>query len=198
MRQIFKDKANEIIESVIKKPKKSEPGALPWLFHGSKISEQSFYIRVGKNFEKWFKFIAENSEGFVLLPDGVTKKVSNGKSKDIDYIILDTINKIVYYFELKSNLELDTDKLPATIDKVNVVKKYLTKTYPDCKIEYGILHWAVYNKNILPKKYLTKIKEAEKNGVSIKYPKDLFQILNQNISENEYYSLFNDIAKTYL
>jgi len=198
MKQIFKDKANEIIQSIIKKQKRSEPGSLPYLFWGNKISEQSFYIKVGRNFEKWFKFIAENSKGFVLLPDGITKKVSKGKSKDIDFIVLDANNKVVYYLELKSNLELDTEKLPATIDKVNIIEKYLTKTYPDYTIECGILHWAVYDKNILAKKYLTKIKQAENSGVSVKYPKDLFGILNQNISENDYYSLFNDIRTNYL
>ena len=198
MKQIFKDKAKEIIESIVKKQKKSEPGSLPFLFWGDKISEQSFYVKVGKNFEKWFKFVAANSVGFVLLPDGITKQVSKGQSKDIDFIVLDINNKIVYYLELKSNLELDTEKLPATIDKVNLIEKYLTKTYPEYKIESGILHWAVYDKNILAKKYLTKIKQAAASGVSVKYPKDLFEILNQTISETDYYSLFNDIKTTYL
>jgi hypothetical protein len=198
MKQIFKDKAKEIIESIVKKQKKSEPGSLPFLFWGDKISEQSFYVKVGKNFEKWFKFVAANSVGFVLLPDGITKQVSKGQSKDIDFIVLDINNKIVYYLELKSNLELDTEKLLATIDKVNLIKKYLTKTYPEYKIESGILHWAVYDKNILAKKYLNKIKQAEASEVNVKYPKDLFKILNQNISEINYYKLFNDIKKTYL
>jgi hypothetical protein len=198
MKQIFKDKAKEIIESIVKKQKRSEPGSLPFLFWGDKISEQSFYVKVGKNFEKWFKFVAANSVGFVLLPDGITKQVSKGQSKDIDFIVLDINNKIVYYLELKSNLELDTEKLLATIDKVNLIKKYLTKTYPEYKIESGILHWAVYDKNILAKKYLNKIKQAEASEVNVKYPKDLFKILNQNISEINYYKLFNDIKKTYL
>ena len=198
MKQIFKDKANEIIQNIIKSPKRCEPGSLPYLFYGDKISEQSFYIKVGRNFEKWFKFIAEKSEGFELLPDGITKNVLNDESKDIDFIFINKLNKLIYYLELKSNLELDTEKLPATIDKVNLIEKYLTKTYPDCKIESGILHWAVYDKNILGKKYLTKIKQAEASGVTVKYPKDLFKILNQTISETDYYSLFNDIAKTYL
>jgi hypothetical protein len=198
MKSIFKKKANEIIQSIIKKQKRSEPGSLPFLFWGNKISEQSFYIKVGRNFEKWFKYVAENSVGFELLPDGVTKKVSNGKSKDIDFIVLNKKNKVVYYNELKSNLELDTEKLPATIDKVNIIRKYLTKLYPQYKIECGILHWAVYDKNILPKKYLTKIKQAENNGVKINYPKDLFNTLKQDISEKDYYDMFSNITKTYL
>ena len=99
MKSIFKKKANEIIESIVKKQKRSEPGSLPFLFWGNKISEQSFYIKVGRNFEKWFKYVAENSVGFELLPDGVTKKVSNGESKDIDFIVLNKKNKVVYYNE---------------------------------------------------------------------------------------------------
>lgn len=198
MKTIFTDKANEIIESIIKEQKRSEPGSLPWLFWGDKVSEQSFYIKVGRNFEKWFKFVAENSEGFELLPDGVTKEVLNGESKDIDFIVLNKTDKVVYYYELKSNLELDTEKLPATINKVNVIREYLTNMYPQYKIECGILHWAVYNRDILPKKYLGKIRQAEDKGVSIIYPTDLFTILNQDITEEEYYKMFTDIRNTYL
>jgi len=198
MKKIFKDKANEIIENIIKNQKRSEPGSLPYLFWGNKISEQSFYIKVGRNFEKWFKFVAKNSIGFELLPDGVTKKVYKNKSKDIDFIVLDTINKVIYYFELKSNLELDTEKLPATIEKVLIISKYLNKVYPEYKIECGILHWAVYNKDILSKKYFNKIKQSENSGIPVKYPVDLFKILNQNISEKDYYKMFENIKNTYL
>jgi hypothetical protein len=198
MNQIFKDKANEIIESIIKIQKRSEPGSLPWLFWGDKISEQSFYIKVGRNFEKWFKFIAENSEGFELLPDGITKEVSNGESKDIDFIIVNKSENIIYYYELKSNAELDTEKLPVTIDKVKVITEYLTSKYPQYQIESGILHWSVYNKNILSKKYFNKFKKAEASGVNVIHPTNLFDILKQNISEKDYYTMFRDITKTYL
>jgi hypothetical protein len=198
MKIIFKKKANELIENIIKNQKRSEPGSLPFLFWGDIISVHSFYIKVGRNFENWFKFIAENSTGFELLPDGITKKVSKGKSKDIDFIILNKKTKTVYYNELKSNLELDTEKLPATIEKVNMIRKYLTKNYPQYKIECGILHWAVYDKTILPKKYLTKIKQAEDRGVKINYPKDLFKTLKQSISEKDYYDMFKTITKNYL
>ena len=198
MKQIFKDKANEIIESIVETQKRSEPGSLPWLFWGDKISEQSFYIKVGRNFEKWFKFIAENSDGFELLPDGVTKEVLNGESKDIDFIILNKSDKIVYYYELKSNFELDTEKLPATINKVKVIADYLSNKYPEYRIESGILHWSVYNRDILSKKYLNKFKKAAASDVSVIHPTNLFDILKQDISEKDYYQMFRDITKTYL
>jgi hypothetical protein len=198
MKSIFKKKANEIIESIVKKQKRTEAGSLPFLFRGNIISEQSFYIKVGRNFEKWFTFIAENSIGFELLQSGITKKVIGGKSKDIDFIILNKKSKIIYYYELKANIEMDTEKWPATIDKVLNIKKYLTKQYPKFKIQSGILHWAVYDKNVLPKKYLCKIKQAEDNNVNIVYPKTLFQTLKQSISEKDYYDMFKNITKTYL
>jgi len=198
MKKVFVNYANQIIEGIVKKQKRCEAGGLPYLFWGNKISEHSFYIKVGRNFEKWFKFVAEHSDGFELLPDGVTKKVVKGKSKDIDFIIKSEKLKTIYYRELKSNLELDTEKLPATIDKVTFIEKYLNKNYPGYKIDCGILHWAVYDKEVLPKKYKTKLKQCSENGVSVFYPKDLFKTLNQKISEKEYYDLFRNIAKSYL
>jgi len=198
MKKEFVNFANKIIEEIVKKPKRCEAGALPYLFLGNKISEHSFYIKVGRNFEKWFKFVAEHSDGFELLPDGVTKKVVKNESKDIDFIIKSKKLKTIYYRELKSNLELDTEKLPATIDKVTLIKKYLSKNYSGYKIDCGILHWAVYNDRVLPKKYKSKLKQCSENGVSVYYPKDLFRLLNQKISEKEYYDLFRNIAKKYL
>ena len=198
MNKLFKQYANQIIEEIVKNQKRCEAGGLPFLFWGEKVSEHSFYIKVGRNFEKWFKYVVKHSKGFELLPDGVTKKVINGKSKDIDLLIKNEKTKTIFYRELKSNLELDTEKLPATIDKVTLIRKYLSKTYKGYNVDCGILHWAVYDKNILPKKYKTKLKQCSESGVDVFYPKDLFETLKQNISEKDYHNMFKNIAKTYL
>jgi len=76
--------------------------------------------------------------------------------KDIDLIFKDEINKIIYYRELKANIELDSEKLPATISKCKEIEKYLQEKYNSYKIDSGILNWSVYNRQIL--KYL-KIKK---------------------------------------
>ena len=133
--------------------------------------------------------------GMELLPDGVIKNVIGSKSKDIDFIFEYKLNKIIYYYEDKSNLELDTEKLPATYNKVKAIHKYLEETYPGYTIKSSILHWSIWNKDKLPKKYNTKIKECIKNGVSVSWPKDLFKTLGADISKKDYNIMGRKIGK---
>ena len=66
---------------------------------------------------------------------------------------MDTTNKVVYYRELKSNLELDTEKLPATYEKIKKITKYLRNEYPTYRIDSSLMTWAVFEQGDLPKKY---------------------------------------------
>tara|TARA_R100000008_G_C3544643_1_gene146819 strand:- start:370 stop:963 length:594 start_codon:yes stop_codon:yes gene_type:complete len=194
MKQIYKDKAFHIINEIQENQTKSQPGGLPWLLYGDdKISEQSLYIKIGRNFEKWFKFIVEDC-GMELLPDGVIKNVIGKKSKDIDLLFKDENSKFIYYRELKSNLELDTEKLPATYEKIKLVGEYLTKQYKDYEISSSLLHWSVYEPDILASKYDVKIKTCNDNGVSVEYPRDLFKILSADISKKDYVNMWREIG----
>jgi len=190
----YTKKAEEIIDSILETTTLSNPGGLPYLLFGSQPSTASLYIKVGRNFEKWFKFIVEDC-GMEILPDGVIKNVSKGKSNYIDLLFMDTKNKIVYYRELKSNLELDTEKLPATYNKIKIISDYLKNEYKGYTIDSSLMTWAVYDESGLPKKYNSKIKQCNTNNVDVTYPKDLFRILNVDIDENSYYSFFRELGK---
>ena len=193
MKQIYKDKAFHIINEIQENQTKSQPGGLPWLLYGDdKISEQSLYIKIGRNFEKWFKFIVEDC-GMELLPDGVIKNVIGKKSKDIDLLFKDENSKFIYYRELKSNLELDTEKLPATYNKIKKVKKYLSEKYKGYEINTALLHWGVYEPSVLCSTYRGRKKSCKKMGVEVTYPIDFFKLLSVNISENDYYLMWRKI-----
>lgn len=196
MKKIFRDKADEIMTEVVSSIKQCEPGGLPFLF-GRKKSVHSPFIKIGGSFESWFKFIVENTDGFELLPSGLTKNIIRGKRKDIDFIFKNEKQKTIYYMELKSNIGLDTEKLPATYKKVSKIENFLQRTYKDYKIVSGILTWSIYDKNILSKLYLFKIKECENYGIRVFFPKDVFEITNQKISERSYYSLFKQLGKKF-
>lgn len=193
MEKYFK-KAEEILDSILENTTQTKPGGLPYLFFGSQPSIHSLFIKIGRNFEKWFKFIVEEN-GMELLPDGVIKDVIGGKSKDIDLLFMDEKNKIVYYRELKSNIELDTEKLPATYEKVKKITKYLSNEYSGYTIDSSILAWGVYEQTDFPKKYNSKIKQCNLNGVDVTYPSDLFKLVNLNITGNDYYSIFRKLGK---
>jgi hypothetical protein len=47
---------------------------------------------------------------------------------------------------LKGNIELDTEKLPAIINKCYEIEKSLKDKYKDYIIDCGILNWSIYNK----------------------------------------------------
>lgn len=188
------EKANEILDSILENTTLSQPGGLPYLLFGNQPSTASLFIKIGRNFEKWFKFIVEDC-GMILLPDGVIKDVIGGKSKDIDLLFMDNENKIVYYRELKSNLELDTEKLPATYEKIKKITNYLRNEYPNYKIDSSLMTWAIYQEKDLPKKYNSKIKQCKNNGVEVSYPSDLFNLLNIEFSGNDYYNFFRKLGK---
>ena len=195
MKTKYKKYGKELIKEIVSNPTESLPGALPYLlFGGGKVSTQSLYIKIGRNFEKWFKFIIEDA-GMTLLPDGVVKNVIGKKSKDIDLIFRD--DNTIYYREMKSNLELDTEKLPATYEKIQLITKYVEKEYPGYKVDSSLLHWTVYEPSILPKKYNTKVKECAKHNVKVSYPIDLFKTISVDISDKEYQEFFLELGRIY-
>ena len=194
MKDTYIKKAEELIDGILENTTISHPGGLPYLLFGNQPSTASLYIKIGRNFEKWFKYIV-NDCGMEILPDGVVKNVIKGKSKDIDLLFMDTKNKIVYYRELKSNIELDTEKLPATYNKIKTINEFLETEYTGYSIDSSLMTWAVYDETSLPKKYNSKIKQCNENNVNVTYPKDLFNILGADIDEETYYTFFRDLGK---
>ena len=101
--------------------------------------------------------------------------------------------KTIYYRELKGNIELDTEKLPATINKCKEIENSLKTTYPDYIINFGILNWSVYNREILSAG-LSHIKTFEKGGVKIDHMSDFLKIINIHWNEDDFYSYFREIG----
>ena len=194
MKKIYKDYGIQIVNEILENKTKSLPGGLPHLLFGSQISTASLFIKMGRNFEKWFRFIAEDC-GMEMLPDGVMKNVINGKSKDIDLLFKNKKTKTIHYRELKSNIELDTEKLPATYNKIVKINEYVKREYPDYDVDSRLLNWSVYNKDVLPKKYKTKITKCNEAGVRVSWPVDFFKVVGVDISEQEYYDFFTEIGK---
>ena len=118
----------------------------------------------------------------------------NDKKKDIDLIFKDETNKIIYYRELKGNIELDTEKLPATISKCKEIEQSLKEKYEDYKINCGILNWSVYNRKIL-KAGLSNIKLFENKGIKINHMEDFLNIIDIKWDEDDYYLYFKNIGK---
>jgi hypothetical protein len=185
--------AYAIAQSISKEEKLSEPGSLPYALFGSIKSTASLYIKLGRNFEKWFKYVVSKTEGFDLLSDGLTKGIVAGKKKDVDFIFKNESTKTIYYRELKSNTELDTEKLPATIDKIKKISTYLNDIHPDYTIDCGLLTWSVYSRDMLPTND-ARLKSFGEAGIKVTFPTDLFTTLNQSISRDNYSNMLRNIG----
>ena len=164
-------------------------GSLNYLFYGKRISEQSKFIKLGKFGEYFTKELISLNKNLELMNCGIQK--INNKNIDVDLIFKDNLNKIIYYRELKGNIELDTEKLPATINKCNEINLYLKNNY-DYNINYGILNWSIYNRNNVN---ITTINIFEKNGIKIDHFEDLINIIQIDWNENDFYDYFIELGK---
>ena len=169
----------------------TKPGSISHLLYGKKPSEQSMNVKIGHLGEFISKELIQSNPSLELLQCGI-QRVGN-KNKDIDLLFKEDITKTIYYRELKGNIELDTEKLPATIAKCKEIEDVLKRTYHGYTINCGILNWSVYNRNVLSVG-LFNIKTFETNGIKIDHMEDFLKIVQIHWNELDYYSYFRDIG----
>jgi hypothetical protein len=169
----------------------TKPGSISHLLYGEKPSEQSINIKFGRFGEFLVKELIKKNANLELLTCGVQK--INDKRKDVDLIFRNQETKTIYYRELKGNIELDTEKLPATIQKCNEIKSSLVTSYPDYTINCGILNWSVYDRKILTAG-LSNIKSFENGGIKIDHMGNFLEIIDITWSEVDFYSYFREIG----
>ena len=179
---------NEMLQGPITYTK---PGSITYLLNGSKPSEQSFNIKMGRLGEFMAKELIMCNPNFELLTCGI--QTINEKNKDIDLIFKDELNKIIYYRELKGNIELDTEKLPATVNKCKEIETSLKATYSNYTINCGILNWSVYNRSILSAG-LSNIVSFEKAGIKIDHMEDFLALINITWTQDDYYGYFRTLG----
>lgn len=170
----------------------TKPGSISHLLYGGKPSEQSVNIKFGRFGEFISKEMIKSNDNLELLECGV--RLINNKMKDVDLIFMDKTKKILYYRELKGNIELDTEKLPATIAKCNEIAAFLKTKYEDYSIDYAILNWSIYDRQILTCG-LSNIRAFEKGGVKIEHFGKFSNIAGIDWSEEDFYSYFRDIGE---
>jgi hypothetical protein len=169
----------------------TKAGSISHLLYGEKPSEQSINIKLGRFGEFLSKELIKTNDNLELLNCGIQK--INDNNKDVDLVFKDEKNKIIYYRELKGNIELDTEKLPATINKCKEIETSFKIKYFDYTIDCGILNWSVYNRKIL-KTGLSNIRTFENGGIKIDHMEDFLNIIDINWNEDDYYLYFREIG----
>ena len=169
----------------------TKAGSISFLLYGKIPSDQSINIKLGRFGEFLAKELIKTNHNLELLICGIQQ--INDKKKDVDLIFKDEFRKIIYYRELKGNIELDTEKLPATINKCKEIESSLKITYHNYEINCGILNWSVYDRKILTAG-LSNIKTFENKGIKIDHMQDFLEIINIRWNEEDYYSYFREIG----
>ena len=191
--QNIKHKIENWVETKIIKGEmtKTKPGSISYLFYGEKPSKQSINIKLGRSGEYLSKELVASNPQLELLKCGI-QQIENRKI-DVDLLFRNRETNVVYYRELKANIELDTEKLPATIQKCHSIQKFIAEKYEGCEVDVGILNWSVYDRKCLTAG-ISNIKAFEKENVKIEHMGDFLKIVCVDWEETDYYGFFRALG----
>ena len=114
----------------IRKTTKQDNTSLAYLLKTYKITQRES-IRIGYFIEKLLIDIILNETNLINI------KESNRKGqKETDHLFFDSDTNTIYYAEIKSNLNLDTEKSKETVSKVRKIVNTLKRSYKNCEIKY--------------------------------------------------------------
>ncbi len=139
---------------------------------------QSQNIKFGKVFEQFIKNVVNVVKGEVI--DIHFIDMPNGKVKDVD--ILFELNDVVYYFEVKCNLNLDSEKSKVTDQKIIKITNQLSKKYDN--IVSGCLTC-----------WFDGVGVINKLETKVYFMRDFLKIVGLTVSEEEYYNIFKELGK---
>jgi hypothetical protein len=117
---------------------------------------QSQCIRLGIELEKLLEdYILQNTEEWCVLP----KKVGN---RTCDHLFLNKTKQKIIYAEIKCNLNLDTEKSMATIQKCKAIEKQLLDDY-HCPVQMFLVCLRYYKKDLFPPIIINKYQMIHEN-----------------------------------
>lgn len=114
-------------------------------------------------------FALENIFKDLILSETYLKNIKprNVKgSKEKDHLFFDKDNDTIYYAELKSNLNLDTEKSKSTCQKLIFINEELKDRY-NSKIKSYLVCLRYLSKNDISETILNKYKPIKKNVIGI-------------------------------
>ena len=170
----------------------TKPGSLTYLMFGPQPSRQSVSIKLGYFGEYLCKEIIQKNPKLTLLTCGL--QLMDQKKKDIDLMWVNPETQTVYVRELKGNIQLDTEKLPATFQKMTEkLLPFVQQKYPGHTIDVGVLNWGVYGRDELTEG-LKQIKTCEENGVKVDHWSDFCALVELDCSKETYYDYMHQMG----
>lgn len=175
---------------------RTAPGSIKYLLFGESASRQSISIKFGKFGEALMMDIINKSQDLELLKTGVQELAGRSKKIDVDLIWKDKKNpEIIYFRELKGNVNFDTTNLPAVIARTNKLIEDLRVQYPGYTIDGGILHWSVYQRAALHSTTILRaIQSFEREGIKIQHMGDVLETIGFEWVEDDFYTYMRELG----
>ena len=165
----------------------TECGSVVYFLYGKVKSLQSLNIKFGNEYEDMLNEFSKKCG--LNIP--YRKSYQIGEHQ-IDTLIIE--DGYVEYREQKTNIQLDTEKLKSTIDKINNISNILTETYSEKTIRHFVHNTTVWEEDDAPHNK-THYSKFRNNGVNVLFMKEYFEQLDVDITKDEFYSLFIDIGQ---
>lgn len=154
----------------------------------SRELSQSDCIKMGNGLEKIFYDIVLYH---TKLKD-IKPKNKKGK-KEKDHLWCDEDNKIIYYAEFKSNINLDTEKSKSTYEKCLNIVIELKKKFPEYDIKWCLVGCRYINNINIPNKLKYKYNTIKNNLFGVN---DYLNLLDISLcfTTNSYCNFINKVA----
>lgn len=180
----FEDRILKTIQNKRKTKCKKNSGSLIELLP-KLASSQSIMIKIGNIFEEvindYIKDVIKKNSQFSFLRFKCKKQIDLVFKK----------NKTIYYFEIKSNINLDTEKTIKTKDKLEEIEELLSVKYPKHIINCKILNLRFTQKEL---EIDAKFKKPLDINDLIGYD-SFFKLLEIKVSSSTWKNMFYKIQK---
>lgn len=185
-----------VIQCVQKPMTNTKLGSIRHLLWGSQPSIHSLLIKFGKLGEEIAKAIVEAQPSLKLLPSGLLYLGAPGDDRrtDVDLLWVDPSSKTLYYREVKGNVQLDTEKGPAMLEKIaKRVKPYFQTQYPDYDINCAVLNWSVYDRDKVSQKNQCKFADWVP-GVPLETFSDFLSLVGFSWEKQDFTNYWLDVG----
>lgn len=157
-----------------------------------KLINQSECIKMGIALEK---VLLETITKYGNNIKNIKNKNKKGE-KEKDHLFIDEENKIIYYAELKANLNLDTEKSKSTTLKCCNIKKELEQKYENYNVKMSLVGLRYYSKNEIPRTITNKYVDVKDNLYGINEYLQLLGLETLHFTtENNYKYFINYVYK---
>lgn len=151
---------------------------------------QSDCIKLGTGIEK---VLVDCILGQNVMLANIKEKNKKGV-KERDHLFQDDVNKTIYYAELKSNLNLDTEKCKSTSAKCIQIVDELKKEFIDYRIDLSLVGLRYFHTKDIPKVISNKYVSIQENVVGINEYLTKLKAFPSFETEEKYKDFLNYVA----